>query len=171
MASFKRWIYKYFGYILVSVFIFIISSFSFSEFMGWDIRWKFIVTVLSLLITSALLIQRQRLQEAELFHSLFREFNNRYDEMNECLANIKRSEYDLGDTEKSCLVDYFNLCAEEYLFYQKGYIPEKVWKSWERGMAFYMEDERIHRFWQKESETESYYGLEMPNSSKERITS
>jgi hypothetical protein len=134
---------------------------------GWETRWQLVVTVLSLVVSSSFLIQRQKLQETELFNDLFQEFNSRYDNLNECLLEIKSTDQDdesdqLDDEEKSKLVDYFNLCAEEYLFYRRGYIPPEVWRAWREGMRFYMEDQRIRDFWGQEKKTESYYGLEMP---------
>ncbi|GAA5523311.1 hypothetical protein Asal01_03280 [Fodinibius salicampi] len=82
--------------------------------------------------------------------------------MNESLVRIKNKK-ELCSEDESYLVDYFNLCAEEYLFKKKGYIPDDVWKSWENGMEFYMKDDKIKHLWIKEKKSESYYGLEMPN--------
>lgn len=125
------------------------------------------MTVLSLVISSSFLLQRQKLQETKLFNDLFRNFNSRYDDLNERLLEIRNAGDDhdsdrLEDEEESTLVDYFNLCAEEYLFYKRGYVPPEVWRAWREGMRFYMEDPEIRELWKREKETESYYGLEMP---------
>ncbi len=42
--------------------------------------------------------------------------------------------------DEKILYDYFNLCAEEFLFQEADYIDEKVWQSWLRGMAHFAED-------------------------------
>ena len=103
----------------------------------------------------------QHLQETQLFKQLFTDFNRRYDTMNEQLENI-RSRPDgepLKPEECRRLVDYFNLCAEEYLFYRSGYIDVDVWKSWARGMLYFAQDPEIRLFWQQELSAESYYGF------------
>ncbi|CUJ32621.1 Uncharacterised protein [Achromobacter aegrifaciens] len=71
------------------------------------------------------------------------------------------NEQDLSPEERNLIVDYFNLCAEEYLFYQQGYIPEKVWRSWCRGMLWYLKQHPFKDVWNDEFKTESFYGLSM----------
>ena len=71
----------------------------------------------------------------------------------------------LKDCEKDLLYDYFNLCAEEYMFYRRGYIPPRVWDAWKNGMRGFMQDKRVHELWKEEKESNSYYGLEMPTES------
>lgn len=163
----KRSLFKYHGYCTFGVFLLILALSITSEICGWETRWQLVVTILSLVVSSSFLIQRQKLQETELFNDLFQEFNSRYDEMNECLLEIKNSDGEdesdqLKDEKESKLVDYFNLCAEEYLFYKRGYVPPEVWRAWREGMRFYMEDQHIRDLWKQEKETDSYYGLEMP---------
>jgi hypothetical protein len=57
------------------------------------------------------------------------------------------------------VIDYFNLCGEEYLFYKHGYILPEAWESWRRGMRQYMDVESIRELWEFEVKTDSYYGL------------
>jgi hypothetical protein len=105
----------------------------------------------------------QHLQETQLFKQLFTEFNRRYDAMNEQLEMVCRRP--AGETlkpeERRKLVDYFNLCAEEYLFYRSGYIDDDVWESWSRGMLYFAQDPEIRSLWQKELQTASYYGFSL----------
>ena len=162
MSAIKRFTYDYSGYLSGFLLLGVIAWFVVAEITGLEIRWKLVVATLSLVITAALLVQRQKLQETELFHTLFTDFNRRYDRMNECLSGVMDSSGDLDDRQKSYLVDYFNLCAEEYLFYKRGYIPQTVWIAWRKGMAQYMEDDRIYALWHREKSTGSYYGLTMP---------
>jgi hypothetical protein len=166
MNALKRLTYDYSGYISGALLLMVVLWFIGAELIGWKINWKLVVTTLSVLITAAFLVQRQKLQETELFHTLFSDFNHRYDQMNECLADVKRSSGDLTQQEKAYLIDYFNLCAEEHLFHQRGYIPQSVWLSWRKGMAQYMEDDRISELWCCEKNTGSYYGLTMPTPTK-----
>ena len=59
------------------------------------------------------------------------------------------------------LVDYFNLCAEEFLYYQRGYIYPTVWQAWCRGMFQYLRIKAVRELWESEVKTGSYYGLTM----------
>ena len=163
----KLSLFKYHGYGTAVAFLLILALSMVSEVNGWETRWQLVVTTLSLVVSSSFLIQRQKLQETELFNDLFQKFNSRYDDLNECLLEMRSTDQDdesdrLNGEEKSKLIDYFNLCAEEHLFYKRGYIPPKVWQAWREGMRFYMEDQRIRDLWEQEKETESYYGLKMP---------
>jgi hypothetical protein len=79
--------------------------------------------------------------------------------MNAKLEELRQGR-EMGETErKQILVGYFNLCAEEYLFFNEGYIHPKVWHSWCSGMLYYLQDERIRQFWNQEAKLGSYYGL------------
>lgn len=109
-------------------------------------------------------IQKQKLEELCMFRELFKEFNGRYACLQEAILDLKAviSEgRNLTDQNRKVLIDYFNLCGEEYFFYRRGYIYPDVWQSWCRGMLFYMQNEQIRRVWSEESSTESYYGLSL----------
>jgi hypothetical protein len=54
------------------------------------------------------------------------------------------------------LVEYFNLCAEEYLFFKEGYIHPEAWQSWCRGMVYYLQDDGIRGAWNEEMTSDSY---------------
>lgn len=126
--------------------------------------WRVFLTLWGGVLSGFYLIQKQKLEETQLFAELFQAFNGRYDDinadLNDLLNESKDSELD-GD-QVDLLYDYFNLCAEEYLFYQKGYIPPKVWMAWQNGMSTFMQDERVRTLWREEKQSDSYYGLEMP---------
>ena len=55
---------------------------------------------------------------------------------------------------------YFNLCAEEFLFYRLGYIDPAAWFAWQNGMRFYLANLRIRHLWEKDVKSNSYYGLQ-----------
>src|SRR5690606_31494691 len=97
---------------------------------------------------------------------LFHKFNSKYDGLNEKLDEIIHSETALTVEQKRVLVDYFNLCAEEYMFYKSGHIDTDVWKSWSAGMRYYYSNSKIGEFWRQELETNSYYGLSVSVLSK-----
>jgi len=124
-----------------------------------------LATIVAGALGVAYFVQKQRLEEIELFEKLFTGFNKRYGEMNDHLERIRQintepfSEYDL-----KVLNGYFNLCAEEFLFYSQGQILSVVWQSWCRGMRIYLANEEISRRWEMEEGGDSLYGLRRGNS-------
>ena len=93
---------------------------------------------------------------------MFVDFNKRYDSLNGELAILKdpKIETPLAIREKLTLVDYFNLCAEEYLFHRRGYIHPEAWRAWTNGMRDIFCSPRILAFWMEEAGTDSYYSLQ-----------
>ena len=82
---------------------------------------------------------------------LFTEFNSRYDKLNDLLRFVmefsqeKEEEFMkalenemFGEFTKSYIKfkinDYFNLCSEEYYWYSKRRVDERIWSSWKKGM-------------------------------------
>ncbi len=98
--------------------------------------------------------QKQNLEELKTFKELFVEFNARYDRLNNELNNIDNEE-----NYKAILDDYFNLCAEEYLFYKKGLIVTEVWHSWCKGMQIHLKKPRVSEYWEDAQKEDSFYGL------------
>lgn len=116
----------------------------------------FIAAILSTLY----FLQKQKLEELKTFIEIFESCNKRYDRLNADLEKICReSDGALSESELRTLSDYFNLCAEEYLYFSKGYVYPEVWKAWYNGMFFYLENSRIQGFWADECSTNSHYGL------------
>jgi hypothetical protein len=100
----------------------------------------------------------------QFFKSLFSEFNCRFDKMNEALNAIIKKEYKKNEIykkdEESVIIDYLNLCAEEYLWFTKGRIETQVWKSWKKGMEHYLMQETFKKIVEEQREEKnSYYGL------------
>ncbi|MFN9133125.1 MAG: hypothetical protein ACK5XO_10655, partial [Phycisphaerales bacterium] len=109
-------------------------------------------------------VYQQHLSQTELFAHLFEKFNTRYDAMNERLAELRASRKSLeewAESGRQGVIDYFNLCAEEWLFFQAGYIDQRVWDAWYNGMKHYARDERFAAIWNKEPK-DSYYGFMFP---------
>jgi hypothetical protein len=107
-------------------------------------------------------VQQQKLAEAKLFLDLFSRFNERYDQMNAGLYLLAKEGADstnVAEESKSLIVDYFNLCAEEYHFYRQGYIPPVVWRSWCLGMLWYLRRHPFKDVWNEEVKLETFYGL------------
>jgi hypothetical protein len=109
----------------------------------------------------AYFLYNQHLQETRLFNELFRQFNERYDSLNEELNRIAaQSEVSLFSLkDKQILYDYFNLCSEEYLYVKTGFIDPEVWRSWRMGMCYFSAVPHIRTLWESELSAGSYYGF------------
>ena len=119
-----------------------------------------VATVIGALLSLIYFVQKQKLEELRLFRELFKEFNERYDEMNEKLARIVEvTDVEASKQEIETLIDYFNLCGEEYLYFERGYIDPAVWKAWLNGMNAIILVPRVKCVWQAEKQTNSYYDL------------
>ncbi|MBZ1327004.1 hypothetical protein G9H60_09400 [Aquirufa sp. 15D-MOB] len=124
------------------------------------------ITIIALAISVSIGLRQYKIENDKIFKELFVMYNDKYDEkFNNHLNHIvyqsqNNPEYRLSEMEQSIVIDYLNICAEEYLWYTKGRIDPTVWKSWESGMKFYLEKKTIKEFIVSESsQKESYYGL------------
>ncbi len=125
------------------------------------------IEILSLIIISGISYFfgyiKYSMESDRLFKELFTEFNKKYDEkFNNLLNNIdsNKESYVLTEQDKYLIIDYFNMCAEEYLWYKKNRISKDVWLSWKSGMIYYMKLEKIQQILQEqEIQKNSYYGL------------
>ena len=107
----------------------------------------------------AFYLHRQQAADAKLVKELLTEFNDRYDKLG---SDLQFAIAHRGDFEKETelkFIRYFNLCAEEWLFWRAGYIYDPVWRAWQNGMKQYSTDPRVAALWEKEAKTDSYYGF------------
>jgi len=106
----------------------------------------------------------------KMLKDLFEGFNLRYDLLNNKLFDIVIDSKDnkaVGQTselnadQKKTLIDYFNLCAEEYFWFKRNRIDDKIWKSWKAGMDYWYNYDTISQMWHEEVKTKngklSYY--------------
>ena len=124
------------------------------------------ISILGAGITISFSLRQYRIENDKMFKELFVMYNDKYDrKFNNCLNKIvesskKNPEYTLDDTEKTKVIDYLNMCAEQYLWKSKGRIDSEAWKSWERGMRYYLENPSIRKYVITErTQKESYYGI------------
>lgn len=102
-------------------------------------------------------------ENARFMKELLSDFNGRYNQLNDHLQRALWHDGPFGPEARLKFIDYFNLCAEEWLFRQAGYIYDPVWTSWENGMRRYAKDPRVAELWEREkAEGWSYYGFELP---------
>lgn len=117
-------------------------------------------------ISVAFSIRQSRIENDKIFKELFILYNDKYDiKFNEILNEIvcktkSNANYELSETELPIVTDYLNMCAEEYLWFTKGRIEDAAWRSWERGMLYYLFQPPIKRYVEKEKlHKQSYYGI------------
>ena len=122
---------------------------------------ELLLPLLASFLSIVFFLQKQRLEELRLFREIFRDCNERYDQLNEEISKIRERPpgESLEPREKQVLTDYFNLCGEEYLYFRQGYIYPRVWDAWEAGMKDHLCSPRIEPFWLKEKRSGSYYGI------------
>lgn len=125
-----------------------------------------LITFVSAILTFVFFVQKQKLEETRLFYDLFKDFNKRYKYINKELQALISDESKIPD--KDLLITYFNLCAEEYLYYRRYYIFEEVWVAWTKGMAYYFRDFRVKDLWKEEEKTGSYYGFSLKQKEIEK---
>jgi len=110
----------------------------------------------------AFYLQQRHAEDTRFLKELLTDCNARYNELNDRLQTAVWSNSPFEDQARLAFIDYFNLCAEEWLFWRKGYIDRVVWDAWEAGMRQYSKDPRVAELWCVESNTKSYYGFELP---------
>lgn len=120
-----------------------------------------LVTLTGVIISIAFFTQRQKLEELSEFRVLFSEFNKRYHKMEPDLDDLRDlgEKTELSNQQRELVIRYFNLCAEEFLFYKKGLIYGEVWRAWRKGMDQYKNVRAVANAWVSECETGSYYGF------------
>jgi hypothetical protein len=152
----RRW-YPWVFLLLCTVFLLLAYDLG-----GRQLKIEWVVSVLGGAGGLTTFLYSQHLQETRLFTELFRVFNERYDRLNQRLNELAMSDgTGLSKDSQKLLMDYFNLCAEEYLYFRSGYIDEDVWQSWTRGMRVYAQVPVIRKFWEGELASGSYYGFSL----------
>jgi len=157
----KHGLFKCYAIISVAAFVVTLLVFGILQISCQKFNWQALALILGGIISFTFAVQKQQLEEVQLFRNLFREFNERYDEKNEALNRIYQQpgEQPLTPAERDTLYDYFNLCGEECLYYKRGFIYQEVWESWYNGMKFFRENSKIGELWDKELKAGSYYGI------------
>ena len=98
------------------------------------------------------------LQRDKVMQDLFTAFNVRYDRLNGDLLAIAKGEFE-GDPDR-IIIDYLNLCSEEYFWYTRGRIDHAIWRAWRNGMENWLQVPAIRHVALRESLLrDSYYGL------------
>ena len=132
------------------------------QLAGKELKIEWVISALGAAGGLTTFFYTQHLQETRLFTELFQGFNKRYNDSNQRLNEIRETAIKgITDGDRQVLMDYFNLCAEEFLYFNAGYIDEDVWRSWARGMKFFAEAPAIRGMWEEELKEGSYYGFSL----------
>ena len=116
--------------------------------------------------------QTQKIENDRLMKELFTEFNQRYDRINNKIDKISRLSEDkwnnLKDEKKErysgVVIDFFNICAEEYHWHKEGRINGNIWASWHKGMNdIFNRSKVIQNIWDEECENEGYKSYYISN--------
>lgn len=126
-------------------------------------------TLLIALISSTITIYlgslKLKIEHDLLFKELFLYFNEKYNnDLNDLINELKYDKNkEINNIEKSMIIDYFNLCAEEYLWYKKSRIPEDIWIAWKSGIIENINIRQINEIFYDEISSNtnviSYYGF------------
>lgn len=154
---------------ILLVLIYIVVDYFFPEEKMRD--EKYVLSLMTAMIAGTIAIYlglvKQNLDDDKLFQELFLHFNSRYDNNLNDLFNELRGEEDnqreLTKEERLLVIDYFNLCSEEYLWHTRGRLLPEVWKAWEQGIIANLKIPKVKELFDKECLNEnskkSYYGF------------
>lgn len=123
------------------------------------------IALISSSITIYLGSLKLKIESDMLFKELFLYFNDKYNaELNDLINELKYNvNKKINQTEKALIIDYFNLCAEEYLWFKKSRIPSDVWNAWRSGIIENINIKQINKIYFDEisskNNVKSYYGL------------
>lgn len=129
------------------------------------INYAFLLGLFGSIATLYLGALKQRLENDRIFYDLFLEMNKRYDQnFNDLINELKlNNDKEINLQEKKIIIDYFNLCSEEYLWKSRGRIPNNVWKAWKSGILENLSIPQIKQIYLNEIQTQngkdSFYGL------------
>ena len=165
---YEFWVIVIIGIIVTGIIFYIIHN-CFNSFNRVKLLEGTTIGLIGGYITFALGYINYIIAHDKLFKELFQEFNCKYDRKfnNRLNQIVDNNEFD-ESKDTPLIVDYLNLCAEEYLWNSKGRIEPKVWKNWRNGMNYYFKNEVIRKIALKEikKNNDSYYDFfnkEFPN--------
>lgn len=152
------WTILFLLFVSVLIVIFIKDS-------GGVITFEIFAGILGSLFAAYFGTLKQTIDNDKVFKDLFKSFNSRYsNQINDLLNRIRIDKtYEITGSDKLLIIDYFNLCAEEFLWFRKGRIPYKIWKAWEAGIIFNLSIPTVKQLFCEETkevrQKKSYYGF------------
>jgi hypothetical protein len=131
--------------------------------------WRVEVAIALLVAGLAAIFQISAACHAKVSHFLecFARCNEAYAKLNGLLRQPSPSTRACNglaadDGPDDAIIDYFNLCAEEYVMQKMGVIPDFVWDVWRAGIHDRALKEHILNGWDKEKKAKcDYYGFDL----------
>lgn len=148
----------------------------FKSVLDWiNENFTVVISAVAVLITFWFNRHSRKLANDRLLKELFTEFNQRYDRLNNNLDTVSKMSFEeweeLSKEKKkiyyAAIIDYFNICAEEFYWHSQGRINSNIWTSWEKGMNdIYNRSDLIKSLWEEECLNEGYksYYIEKPDA-------
>jgi hypothetical protein len=123
----------------------------------------------------AVIFQTAAAYRANVTHFLecFSRCNKSYSDLNGRLPHLPSPNNDReappADADQAdAIIDYFNLCAEEYLMHKMGVIPDFVWEVWREGIHGQALKKPIQEAWKTEKDKKcEYYGFDLEQLMRE----
>lgn len=143
------------------LFVLVITAYAYNH-----IKIEVFIGLLGVIASLYFGILKYKMENDKMFQELFTSFNERYnDDFNNLMNSLKKKPNKVlkktGD--KNLIIDYFNLCAEEFLWYRKNRIPKEVWDAWKAGIIENLEIKQVLEVYISETKSKrgkkSYYGL------------
>lgn len=130
--SIRKWFIRN-KYSIVAIVLFIINCMLFCcEIYEKEIFIGFVASIATIYLG----VIKYQIENDRFYLELFKNFNGRYNgDINDVFNGFENNtiQLDLDDKDKDkklIIIDYFNLCAEEYYWYKQNRIPEEVWTAW-----------------------------------------
>lgn len=131
-----------------------------------------IISLVAIWLTSRYQKHTKKLANDKMMKELFTEFNQRYDVINNKLDEVSKLTLEqwseLSPKEQlekeGVIIDFFNICAEEYHWHKEGRINGNIWESWHKGMNdIYNRSKVIQNIWDEECKNEGYKSYYISN--------
>lgn len=126
-----------------------------------------IIALIALIATIWFNVSANKRENHKIMKELFVDFNHRYSKLNsklEAFVEANEGKNEIIETElasRDNIIDYFNLCAEQFFWYERGRIDPELWLSWNNGMNYWYKFECIKSLWKEQTQDRkgklSYY--------------
>jgi hypothetical protein len=117
-----------------------------------------IAGLISLAVTFWFGQRETRIADHQLFISVARDVHERYSRLYPVLASLPKQHItQLTDEQQQAISQYVNLCAEEYLWKQKGIVQREIWEVWEQAIRAKFSHPVIRAAWKQNYRNDKYY--------------
>lgn len=122
------------------------------------------IAILATGISISFGFRQYKIENDNMFKDLFKDFNSRYDDnLNEIFNSFRfdNKMETFKEEEAKKVINYFNLCAEEFFWFKKKRIPTEIWDAWLVGIKSNLEIKEVNDLFISEINKfrKSYYGL------------